>query len=272
MRTRWMTAAMGILLCAALVPPGGDAGAAFELRTWAIQAASPEGSPWSTSASFKMRSRVGGPFVGHAESASFALWGCSAYTPVEGMFVVALIGEADHVVLRWTLGSPAGVEGLNVYRATTETGPYDRINEDLLPPEESGVFEDHSVWAETEFWYELRTVTASGDEDPVEPGRQSVRTGGRLVTRLDPPAPNPFRERAFLSFQVARVAGPVRVTVYDVAGRVVRTLAAGPMDPGPHELVWDGTDDRGETVASGVYYCALEAGDVRSNRSVVVLR
>jgi flagellar hook assembly protein FlgD len=92
------------------------------------------------------------------------------------------------------------------------------------------------------------------------------------VTRLDPPAPNPFRDRASLSFQVARVAGPVRVAVYDVAGRLVRTLVDGPIDPGPHDLSWDGTDDRGERVASGVYYCTLEAGGVRANRSVTVLR
>lgn len=141
-----------------------------------------------------------------------------------------------------------------------------------LDPETSGVFEDRTVWPETEFWYELRTVTASGGEETVEPGAQSVRTGGRFVTRLDPPAPNPFRERASLSFQAAHAAGPVRLAVHDVAGRLVRTLIDGRADPGPHELVWDGTDDRGERVASGVCYCTLEAGGVKVNRSVVVLR
>ena len=80
----------------------------FELRTWAMTGAAPaDGEPLSESASFVMRSRLGGPFVGHAESASFALWGCGAYTPVEAWFLVDATADGP-VVIRWTVEALGG--------------------------------------------------------------------------------------------------------------------------------------------------------------------
>jgi flagellar hook assembly protein FlgD len=55
-------------------------------------------------------------------------------------------------------------------------------------------------------------------------------------------------------------AGEVRVGVYDVAGRPVRRLHSGRLDAGRHALSWDGTDQNGRPVASGIYYSRLEAG------------
>ena len=61
------------------------------------------------------------------------------------------------------------------------------------------------------------------------------------------------------------------VRVYDVAGRLVRTLVEGNLDAGPHEIVWDGTDDAGRRVASGVYFAASEPEVGRSVAAKVVL-
>ncbi len=258
-----------VLLCAA--PALGQS---FELLTWTTPAAAPAtGAPVSESTSFTMRSRLGGPFVGHAESASFALWGCSAYTPVDGSFF-ASIDESGTVVMRWSLASLVGVDGFNIYRALSFAGPYERMNDEVLP-RETAVYEDSTVWPGTEFWYELRVVSGEAPdytEQPLATGPTSVRTGGELVTALRPASPNPFTSETIIQHDIASTAGGVRLTIYDVAGRVVKTFADMPTRPGRYQVVWDGTNDAGRQVASGVYFCSLEAGGTRDARPVVLLR
>ena len=96
-------------------------------------------------------------------------------------------------------------------------------------------------------------------------------SGPAAVDRLYPNAPNPFNPRTTIRFSLAQ-AGPARLVVYDVNGRKVRTLADGPFTAGPHTLVWDGTDDLGHPVSSGVFWTRLSAGEFRSNLKMVVLK
>ncbi len=72
-------------------------------------------------------------------------------------------------------------------------------------------------------------------------------------------APNPFNPRTVLRYHVPRDGG-VRLTVHDLAGRVVRTLVAGSRAAGTHRVAWDGRDRRGRPVAAGVYLARLQAG------------
>ena len=83
-------------------------------------------------------------------------------------------------------------------------------------------------------------------------------------------APNPFNPRTRISFLLAET-GRTTVTLYDIRGTLVRTLVKGRLDRGAHELIWDGTNDRGQTVASGVYFLAIRgAGDVATRKLVMV--
>jgi hypothetical protein len=90
------------------------------------------------------------------------------------------------------------------------------------------------------------------------------------VFRLDPARPNPFSREVAVSFSLER-AGMARVTVYDVQGRLVRTLLDGSQSSGPHHLVWNGQDERGATASSGIYFLRLEASDGRQVRKLIRL-
>jgi hypothetical protein len=70
--------------------------------------------------------------------------------------------------------------------------------------------------------------------------------------------PNPFRANLRIAYYVAR-SGGVRLSVYDVRGREVRSLVAAVQDPGRHEITWNGLDDRGRALAAGVYFVRYEA-------------
>ena len=98
-------------------------------------------------------------------------------------------------------------------------------------------------------------------------------SGGDLPTvfRLVQNAPNPFNPKTTLAYHVPRES-EVTIRVYDVAGRSVRTLLDGVVEPGRHAAVWDGTNDSGEAVGSGIYFCTMEAPDFRDSRKMTLLK
>ena len=68
--------------------------------------------------------------------------------------------------------------------------------------------------------------------------------------------------------------GPVTIAIFDVEGRRVRTLASGrKYEAGHHTIAWDGVDDRGRTVSSGVYFCRfIGNGSSSSSVKMILLR
>jgi hypothetical protein len=104
-------------------------------------------------------------------------------------------------------------------------------------------------------------------------GATSGIEGGAVAERpaLLANFPNPFNPKTTIAYELPE-AGHVAVRVYDVAGRLVRVLDDAEREAGPHSIAWDGTDDAGVGVGSGVYFCRLETGDRVETRSMVLLK
>jgi hypothetical protein len=92
----------------------------------------------------------------------------------------------------------------------------------------------------------------------------------RLAMRQN--APNPFNPVTKIAFTVPENAGSVTLTVYNVSGRVVRRLVDGPLSAGPHSVAWNGRDDSGENLASGVYFARLAAGGESLLKKMTLLK
>ena len=90
-------------------------------------------------------------------------------------------------------------------------------------------------------------------------------------TALYPNAPNPMVSGSTIRFDLAR-EGEVRLAVYNIAGERVRTLSQGRKNPGVYRVSWDGCDDRGKRVSSGVYFYRLETGGLVKTMKMVVTR
>jgi hypothetical protein len=84
--------------------------------------------------------------------------------------------------------------------------------------------------------------------------------------------PNPFNPRTTITFGTSRT-GAVTLQIFDVSGRLVRTLLNEHREPAPdHTVIWDGRDDAGSGVPTGVYYSVLHSPGFRSTGKLALIR
>jgi hypothetical protein len=116
---------------------------------------------------------------------------------------------------------------------------------------------------------------AYGTETCVNPQLMPIQTavgnGPAAPTMLHANHPNPFNPSTTIRYELA-TAGAVHLRVYDAAGRLVRTLVDAREGAGVHDVTFDGRDDAGRAMASGVYFYRLEAGTVTQTRKMVLLK
>jgi len=126
--------------------------------------------------------------------------------------------------------------------------------------------------------YAAEIVVESTAGDPVViPAAMIVDLGlsgaGELpeIVRLDDNHPNPFNPRTTINFHLPR-AGRAVLAVYGVDGRRLRTLLDESLPAGDHLVLWDGRDDAGHALASGVYFYRLEADGRALSKKMLLLK
>jgi WD40 repeat protein len=90
-------------------------------------------------------------------------------------------------------------------------------------------------------------------------------------TRLAQNVPNPFNPMTTISFSIP-AASSTTLTVYDVAGKLVRTLVRQDLEAGDHQVIWNGSDEGGRQVAAGVYLYRLDSGSVLEVKRMTLIR
>ncbi len=189
--------------------------------------------------------------------------------PTSAVFITSFELESSlrGVVLAWRIGHADGLAGFNVYRSARENGGFERINEVLIGAGETGEYLDGDARPGREYWYRLGAVDEDGE---FFSAAIMARTAPRELT-LFPNYPNPFNPSTTVSFYLPEREHVV-LTIYNVQGQRVKRLADEALDFGMHELVWDGTDDRGNATSSGVYFYRLTAGRKSITRKLTMLK
>lgn len=112
------------------------------------------------------------------------------------------------------------------------------------------------------------------DEEPADAAAKAdaaATAAGRPGLALLGVTPNPLATSASVRFELG-AATAARVAIFDAGGRRVRTLADRPFPSGVHAAVWDGRDENGAQVASGVYFARIETAAGTATRKLVVAR
>lgn len=172
----------------------------------------------------------------------------------------------DRVEYRSWRGGPSEETPGNLIHSWTYTGPH------IPRPEQPRVHlnlwqYDGPPGSDQEVVLDAFTfVPEGGAVAAPEVGPSAAPSAGLL-----PAWPNPSAPPTTIRWTMTR-AEETEIAVYDVAGRLVRTLVRGPVPAGSHEVVWNGRDDSGRRVSSGVYLYRLRAGDAVETRRLVLLR
>ena len=124
-----------------------------------------------------------------------------------------------------------------------------------------------------EIWEYLRTLKAYLSEEDYNRFMILVKTELGLPTefRLSQNYPNPFNLQTLIQYQLAEESW-VSLRIYNIQGQAVRTLADEQQEVGYYTVPWDGRDDRGVGVATGLYFYRIQAGTYTKTMKMLLLK
>jgi hypothetical protein len=181
--------------------------------------------------------------------------------------------QPEGLQLTWDPNAEQDLLHYYIYRGTAETfvpGEGNRIS----CTADTTTFDDGWHWS-TGYWYKVSAVDVHGNESPfavLGPGDVTgVEEDLPAVSFLAQNYPNPFNPATAIRFGIEK-PGPVRLAVYDAAGRLVRVLVDDERPAGTHTVEWNGRDGAGRVVASGVYFYKLDTAVFAETRKMILLR
>jgi hypothetical protein len=173
----------------------------------------------------------------------------------------------DGIELGWSLTADESIDGFQLIRSRSgHAGEYP-ITEQLIGSSERS-YVDTTALPGNRYRYTLLVWASESGiirSAPVEVERPP------LAVRLFQNHPNPFNPTTTIRFVVPR-ASHVTLRVYSPAGKLVRTLVDRVLHSGTREAIWDGTNDIGNRVASGVYFCRLRVDRVYLSHKMILLK
>jgi len=145
------------------------------------------------------------------------------------------------------------------YVATTEETEYQYEDLEYNETYEAGVVAVYN-WGDSEMaTVEFTWLVVSAD-DPIT-----------TITELRGNYPNPFNPDTNISFSLS-TPGRVQIEIFNIRGEKVRTLLDSELEASQHEIVWDGRDDRGRTVSSGVFFYRMKTEDYTSVKKMLLMK
>ncbi|MCB5258335.1 MAG: T9SS type A sorting domain-containing protein [Candidatus Cloacimonetes bacterium] len=85
-------------------------------------------------------------------------------------------------------------------------------------------------------------------------------------------SPNPFNPSTNIQFIVNDITHPYNLNIYNIKGQLIKTLVKGNLEKGTHNIVWDGTDNNGNNVSSGIYLYSLSSGKSNQIKRMVLMK
>jgi hypothetical protein len=170
--------------------------------------------------------------------------------------------------LKWEISSNDDILGYNLYRRSSRRDAlFNKLNEELIAADKA-TFLDRTAEPGSSYEYRFGVALANGNEIPSQ--TVSVQTVV-LSLALYQNQPNPFNPTTKITFSLPEAMN-AHLTIFDVEGRLVKTLVDQPLASGFKEYVWDATDHDGTPVSSGMYFYRLDTNKGTLTKKMLLLR
>jgi hypothetical protein len=177
------------------------------------------------------------------------------------------VAVEEGVDLAWNIAADEEILGFRIYRAL-EGSTHEEISPAGLISPQTRSYRDDRVSGGRAYEYTLGVVLCDRTEVTSRPVVVTTRI---FALALHQNTPNPFNPSTMISFTLP-AKSRVTISIYDVKGRRVKTLVDESIEEGYHERAWDGKDDAGGQVSTGIYFYSLTAGDRRLTRKMLLLK
>ncbi len=175
------------------------------------------------------------------------------------------------VGINWVTARENNNTGFNILRARSKDGEFARINAEIISVSQDGeyTYSDKKVDAGTRYFYKLEDIALNGVKTQHGPIEVFIAAPERF--ELSQNYPNPFNPTTNIRFQLPK-AGHVKVRIFDILGREVRTLVEADFAADFHVVTWNARDNQGVAVGSGVYYYQVVTAAHRETKKMLLIK
>ncbi len=204
------------------------------------------------------------------------------YAPLAPQNLYVDFNVNNHPTVHWDANTEADLKGYHVYRDIPAISSSQRLTS--TPITATYYVDDEYIQGESyQAYYYAKAVDQYDNLSPssnydvvwVMPTKAGyvIRSGSLVPGKYDLKQnyPNPFNPTTTIAFDLPQECR-VMITIYDLAGRKVRSLWNGSLPAGSHRVEWHGDNDRGVAVAGGVYLYRLTAGEFTAIRKMILMR
>ncbi len=213
-------------------------------------------------------------YVADPYDTTFHQWNLNVKTSVELESFIAsskISGGLPVVALQWVTRAEEDNVGFNVYRSNTKNGTYEKITTEIIRSNSLGryEFEDKAVAAGYRYFYKIEDVDLTGHRTLHGPVRANVALPQEF--HLSQNYPNPFNPETTIRFTLPK-SGHVQLVIFNILGQKVKMLVDENRKAGFYSLIWNGRDEFGNAVPSGIYYYSIKAGKFHDTKRMILAR
>ncbi len=202
--------------------------------------------------------------------------GEGASLPVQMNSIMAASSQEEGITLIWRTESETDCAGFYIWRSEEEEGQYMKITTALIPGSGNKSdateysYSDQNVQGGIVYWYKIEEISTDGNSAFYGPVSIAISISVPIEYGLSQNYPNPFNPETTFRYQLPEMSD-VSIEIYSILGQKIKTWQYVSQPAGEYTVNWNGIDDLGKQVSSGIYFLQMKAGSYREMRKMTVM-